>query len=326
MNHGLIPIDQWTREDHQTVESFRSSLDHPDLAYSYEYKEMVAADDNRDVFLWKAEEKLFGKTLPAYQQSLGTCVSQSVARACQDQFLIDIAIRNEDSLPDHLRLPLIIATEPIYVGSRQEIGKGRIRGQGSIDSWAIEWVLKYGVLFRLLYEINGKTYDLRKADDQITVAWERTSEDVPHDLEEESRNHPIQDASKCSNGDVAWAAIGNLNGVTIPSSQGFTTTRVGGMCKPSGVWQHDMYLRGRCTRKGNKRTGIIQQSWGQKNPGGDPTLELETGELITLPAGCFGVDWEVIDRNMIRQGGDSNVVSGVKGFRRSGPIDYNDLV
>lgn len=327
MNHGLIPFDEWTRDQHAIVEKIIASRDIPVLTYSSAFKEMKDSDNNQDVFLWKAEEKLFGKKLPAFYQSMGTCVSKANARAAQDQLLIECALRGSQ-LPDNLKLDLIVASEPIYVGSRQEIGGGKVSGDGSIDSWAHDWLMKYGVSFRIVYTdpSTGKKYDLTKEDDQITVQWEATRDDVPPFIELQAKDHPIKDSSKCPDGDTAWTALGSLNGVTVPSSQGFTTTRVKGICKPSGRWDHDMYLRGRCTLKGGNRAGIIQQSWGQNNPGGDNKLDLETGETIELPNGCFAAYWEYIDKYMIRAGRDSNVTSGVKGFRRSGPVDYDSLV
>lgn len=114
---GWLPVEQWTPAIRRTVRDYTSSLAYPDFELSAPYAAIKGAGDGVDVFHWTAELKLFGKMLPAYHQTIGSCVSQGWGRAAQDQLLIDAAIRLEpEDLPAELKKDLIVATEPIYGG------------------------------------------------------------------------------------------------------------------------------------------------------------------------------------------------------------------
>lgn len=318
---GWIPVEQWTPGIRRTVRDYIASLAHPDFELSEPYAAIRGAGEGVDVFHWTAELKLFGKLLPAYHQTIGSCVSQGWGRAAQDQLLIDIAQRLEpEGLPIELKKDLIVATEPIYGGSRNEIGGGRLgNSDGSVGSWAARWVTEWGILFRQKYG----AYDLSKPDESLAQKWGNRGVGVPDALEPLSREHPISSVAVCRSWEGARDALATFNSVVICSSQGFTTTRVGGFCKPSGTWNHCMLLRGCGVAKGNRPFGVVQNSWGQTSPGGPGNVTLETGDIVELPKGCFCVDADVLDQRILRSG-DCHVASGIRGFRRSRP-NYNNL-
>lgn len=66
--------------------------------------------------------------------------------------------------------------------------------------------------------------------------------------------------------------------------------------------------------KGGRQVMTIQQSWGN-SPGGPDKVELETGEVIKLPQGCFNVEMDVYNR-MLSRSPDSFAMSGGTGFTR----------
>lgn len=314
---GWHPINKWSPATHRSVEDWLSKLRHPVFELSHAYQAMKDTGVDQNVFLWKAEQKIFGRTLNAYLQTEGTCTSMGFGRSLQDQILIDIVLRGqEEELPDDLQKDWFVATEPIYAGSRVEIGGSRIgNGAGSIGAWCARWVIEKGILFRRKY---GQ-HDLQTADDSIAVRWGRPNVGVPDVLETTATEHPANEVSLCTSYTAARDALANYNNVTVASGQGFTTVRVDGFCTPRGTWNHLMCFRGCFVGRGNRPGLVCQQSWGNNSPSGPRTLPLETGEVVEMPLGCFGVDAEVADR-MLRQG-DSHVVSGVNGFR-IGPPDF----
>ena len=322
---GWHPVEKWDAGTRRSVRDYTASLMYPDFETSDAYAAIRGVGEGENVFLWEAERKVLGRILLAFLQTIGDCVSMGFGRASQDQMLIDIADRDEpERFPDELKsADWFVATEPIYAGSRVEIGGGRLSGDGSIGSWAARWVQEYGVLFRKKYDggnsLNLTTYNGSKARD-----WGKRGVGCPDALEVEAREHPITAVSPCRSWEAFRDATATRNNVTLCSSQGFTTTRVDGFCIPSGTWNHCMVGRGVGVAKGNRPFGVIQQSWGQNNPSGDKRVRLENGAEVELPNGCFAVDAPVIDR-MIRSG-DCHVVSGMKGFRRQLKRDYANLI
>ena len=86
------------------------------------------------VFLWDAARKITGNLLPPRNQgNIGTCVSFGTARAVEYTMLAEIAAGEAEQFRT-------VATEPIYGGSRVEVGKGKLgRGDGSVGAWAAQW-------------------------------------------------------------------------------------------------------------------------------------------------------------------------------------------
>lgn len=266
---------------------------------------------------WRAEEALLGRILKSWNQTRGTCVSKGFGRAAQDQFLLDILIRKE-----HEEWPANgeVATEPIYAGSRVEVGGGRISGDGSVGAWAAKWVRDWGILLRGRYEVGGQVYDLTRPDDSLAARWGAPRVGVPDALEPLAREHPIKDCSLVTSAERAADLCANYYGVPVCSNRGFTMRRDSrGICQPSGSWAHCMLIRGVIVLKGGDRTFPIQNSWDDYL-GGTMTVETENDGQVVLPEGCFLARWEVVDA-MLRQR-DSFVTAGVKGIPRRG-IDWS---
>lgn len=287
--------------DPQAVERFVSTLERP--LFGLAAPALKGSGEGKDLLFWIAEQKVLGRLLPAHQQTIGDCVSHGWGRAVQDLKLIEIAIKGERK-----QWRGEVATEPIYAGSRVEIGGGRLTGDGSIGAWAAQWVKQFGVLLRTKYE----EFDLTRYSGQRAKQWGRRGMGVPDVLEPIAREHPVRTVSLVTDAEEGRDAL--VNGFPIPicSNQGFTTQRDRqGFCQPRGRWAHCMLARGHCIARGNRPAVAIQQSWGE-SPTGTNKVQLESGQEIVLPQGVFLIDMEVFDR-MLKQK-DSFAISNFEGF------------
>lgn len=89
---------------------------------------------------WEASKKVLGQVLPAGRQEIGDCVSWGMKQAGEYRHLIEITHGQEESFRRWF-------APWIYAISRNQIGQGRISGDGSLGVWAAQAVMKYGVLF-----------------------------------------------------------------------------------------------------------------------------------------------------------------------------------
>lgn len=293
-------------DDPKEVEAVVSRMRYPvaGLAMSREF----LATEHRDVMLWQYEEKFLGKALPAARQTVGDCVSQAWARAVRY-----LMLRNLVAMEMSPTLFVDIATEPIYALSRIEVGKGRIRGDGSVGAWAAESVqAPYGVLQRKAYG----SFDLSTYSGQRARQWGGSREGLPAELERIARDYPVSMAPLVVTDDELKGALYNEYAVPICSGQGFTETRDKyGFCDPRGSWAHCMACIGILLARRAGRdilAGAIAQSWGN-SPGGNDKVTLATGEEIRLPQGVFLVELDIIVKRMLRQR-DSFAPAGPNGF------------
>ena len=245
-----------------------------------------------DVFLWDACRKVTGELLPPRdQKSVGACTAFGTASAIEHLLCVQIAAGSSEEYRD-------LVQEVIYGGSRVEIGRGAVRGDGSTGAWAAQFVTKYGVVPR---GIHGR-HDLRTYSESRCREFGRFG--VPDDLEPLAKQHPVKSVTLVRGWDECRAAIRNGYPVIVCSDQGFTFPRdADGFCSPRGVWMHCMAVVG--IRGGKRPGGFLLNSWG-------PTVHTgPRGVGDPSPAG-FWADASVLDR-MLRQG-DSWAFSGVVGF------------
>lgn len=296
----------WKPEPRE-VEAFVSRLERPLFALAA--PDLKDTGDKKNVFLWEAEQAVLGKLLPAHDQGIGDCVSHGWGRGVQDLLLVQIAF-------EKLREKFVaqVATEPIYAGSRVEIGGGRISGDGSVGAWAARYVKDYGILLRQKYD----RYDLSRYNPSTAKEWGRPRAGVPDILEPIAREHPVQTVSLTTSYEEARDSIANGYPVPVCSMQGFAMQRErDGFCRPKGSWAHCMEFRGCFVAKGNRPGLALQQSWGE-SPTGPDVLTLEDGREVKLPQGCFGVDADVANR-MLSRDPDSYTISNYVGYPRREP-------
>lgn len=272
-----------------------------------------ATDDNKAVFMWEAEQKVLGKTLSAWDQgSVGACVSFGWGRGVQDLILTQIVTAQAGAA--EVWPGQQVATEPIYGGSRVEIGGNRIRGDGSVGAWAAQWVTKYGILFRQKYD----GVDLSAYSQTLTRQW--GSKGVPAALEVVAKEHPVKTVALVTTSAELWAAIGNGYPVPVCSNVGFEgKPPANGIMEPRGEWGHCMLFRGRFTDPVKGKCFVVQNSWGDYLHGRLTVTDKDRGK-VELPEGCFAVRATVAEMMLAQK--DSFAISGFKGFPKQNVIDW----
>lgn len=258
----------------------------------------------RDVASWDLEEKVTGGRLETWQQgSVGSCVSHGSGRAAQTLLLQRAAV-------DPIEMFVAeVAREPIYGGSRVEVGGGKIRGDGSVGAWAAKWLNEWGVLLAQKYN----DIDLTKYDEVRCRDWGRRG--VPDVLEPEARSHPVKTTSLVKSANDARDLMCNGFWGSVCSGQGFSMKRqTGGFCRAEGTWYHCMFLAAYLTVRGKIPCFAFLNSWGDYLGSDNATVKLESGRDITLPPGAFLADYDVVDR-MLKQG-DTWFLSDLIGWRK----------
>jgi hypothetical protein len=254
---------------------------------------IVGSGKGKTALLYQAVEKVVGN-FPVYPaQEIGDCVSHGY-RTCVDVLkCVEIAINLESE-----QWTAETATEPIYGGSRVEVGGGKIRGDGSVGAWAAKWISEWGVLSRLKYG----DVDLTAYSGSRAKQWGNRG--VPDELESVAREHPVKTVSLVQTYNEARDAIANGYPVAVCSNQGFAMTRDSeGFAKAKGSWAHCMAFI--AADDEYRRPGLLcMNSWGPDWISGP--------KRHGQPDGSFWVDADVADR-MLR-GGDSFALSAFDGY------------
>lgn len=235
--------------DPEAVESvvaqlpYRSFADTPAFGF-------LDSDMPDHVYLWEAAIEVTGKLLPPFNQgAIGSCVSFGTNRAIEYTMCVEIMKQKTEEFQH-------IVQEITYGGSRVEVGKGGIRGDGSIGAWAAKFVRDWGIVARGKYN----KYDLSTYSESTCREFGKSG--VPSDLEVEAKKHPVKETVMVTTWDQAKKALVQGYGIAICSGQGFSMRRgENGIAKASGSWAHCMCLCGFTTIDG-KEYGRIDNSWG----------------------------------------------------------------
>ena len=246
------------------------------------------------VELWKSVDKLNG-SFNTRTQGDSDCVANGTATAIDNVKGVEIDIKEE----------LEIWTgetccEDIYAGSRNQVGQGRLRGQGgSYGHWAASYVTEYGTLVRGKYG----NYDLTAYNVNTVRNW--ADKGVPAELLNISREHKIKTISRINNYSEAISSLSNGYSLTMCSNQGFTTYRnKKGVCSPKGVWPHCLAVLGFDDTEGESLLCICN-SWGNYLTG--PSRHGE-------PNCMFYIEAEVFDRICNSSGAEVWAFSDYNGF------------
>jgi hypothetical protein len=267
----------------------------------------------RDTFLFRhadrAHRAVYGRPFEVWNQgNHGACVSFGWAMG---SFVGQAVDWTEGELSEP---PKLVATEPIYGGSRTA---GRLPpitfagySDGSYGAAAARWVVgtKAGV-GGILYRQKYGSVDLTTYDIQTSREWGANG--VPAALAKQATEHTAQGVALCDSWDSLAAAIENGMPVPICSNVGFATTNVrdaDGFLPRGGNWSHCMVVIGiRYKANGSPRDGaLICNSWGQSWVRG--------GRFpADMPEGCFWADRKDIEAILAQ--GDSFVIAGVNGWK-----------
>lgn len=235
---------------------------------------------------------LAGPARPCAFQRRGTCVGQGTYRALQDSLYRQI----DDG---EIGIPVEIAYEPIYGGSRVNIGKGKIRGDGSIGAWAAQWLAMYGMTPRAMYG----TIDLSNPHEELAVRWGNPGVGVPRDVISASADFKVA-AHKCETTDDIADALAAGYGVAVCADQVYGDTRdQNGMTRPASRGGHCEELCGVFLDANDRLCFQRQGSWGRDWPRGPGSIRFKGGAL-TLRPGSYGVYADDIE-NGLRGGGEA---------------------
>lgn len=271
-----------------------------------------------DTFLWRyaeeASQAVYSRPFQAWNQgSAGTCVSFGWGLGSYISQSVDW---KTGKLP---KPPLLVATEPIYGGSRTA---GRMPpvtfagwDDGSYGAAAARWVsgLKNGQGGILYREPQPGGIDLREYS--ITLSRQWGAYGVPKALAEKANEHRALAVALVDTWDELVAAIGSGYCVPICSNVGFAATSTrdkDGFLPRGGTWNHCMLICATrfATGPGGRDGALIVNSWGTNWVRG-PKWPADQ------PEGSFWASRADIEA-ILRQG-DSFAIGGVDGFR------YRDL-
>lgn len=280
--------------------------------FSQHARHLKGSGDNKRVFLWKYLEQAIKGLIVPHDQSIGDCVSQGFALGIDVLTGVQIYLHH---FPH--RWVAEAATEPIYAGSRVEVGNGKIRGDGSHGVWGARWVREWGVLLRQPY-LDGK-YTFTEYSGSLARRWAhkcRSCTDwgggVPDELEAIAKEHPVRTTTLITTWEQARDAVANGYPVVVCSDQGFEDERDNqGFARARGTWYHCMLLAGIDTVS-SRKGGLICNSWGPDWIGGPTRFD--------QPAGSFWADAEVIHKMLQQQ--DSFALSQYKGYPGQNNLDY----
>jgi len=305
---GYVPDPDGTR-------AFLSQLDQP--TFRQAGAEAIAQAKGVDTFLHryadKAHRAVYGTPYgPWDQKNVGSCVSFGWGMGSYVGQSVDWATGKVPSPP------LLVATEPIYAGSRTWGRQPPIAfagwSDGAYGGAAARWVsgLKNGVggiLYREKYgEVDLSTYDTNRCKQ-----WGAYG--VPESLAREANKHTAHSVALVQTWDGLAAAIESGFPVPICSNVGFASTSVrdaDGFLPRGGSWGHCMVVIGiRHRKNGSPRDGaLIMNSWGSSWVSG-PKWPADQ------PDGSFWADRAAIEAILAQ--GDSFAIGGVGGFT------YRDL-
>ena len=229
-------------------------------------------------------------------------------RAAQDNLIVDLCMSGGLNPPETHE----VATEPLYAGSRVEIGGGRIAGDGTLCSWACKFLTDYGVLLRKRYgDVDLTTYDGRRAR-----AWGRRGAGCPDSLEPHARRNAVPEVTQVRTGAAAIPLLANLSPIAMGSDQGYERRRgANGVCRRRGRWMHLMEDRGIARGEDGNLYVPKQNSWGDYLSDLNNVFTTASGRRVILPAGLFMVRFE--DAVEAYQQGDAFAIAPLRGWTRS---------
>lgn len=254
----------------------------------------------KKAFLHLAMERVMGCRYVPHQQQCPDCVSQAAGLGVDILQGVQIALQGRPQ-----RWVAKAATEPLYGGSRVEIGGYDGLGGGSTGHWMAEWLGRYGVLLRKKYLLR---HDFSIYDPAKAVQMGRTG--CPDALEPIAKLHPVKKTAICTSYEDLRDCIYNGSPVMVCSNVGFGNGRCvrdsqGFLRRRRSPWYHAMLFAGyddEYERKG----ALCLNSWGADWISG-PTRGSQ-------PPGSFFIDSSTVTA-MLRQG-DSFAFSAFVGFPR----------
>lgn len=311
---GYVPNEAGVRQ-------FLSELDEPMFAQAG--AECIAKAQGKDAYLYRlvneAHQKKYGTPFTPWNQGQhGSCVSFGWAAGSYFAQCVDHMTGKQPECP------LLVATEPIYGGSRTAARLPPVKfagwSDGSYGAAAARWVagLKSGV-GGIVYRQQYGEYDLTEYSIPRSKEW--GAHGCPEEIGQAGMKHTARAVALCEDWDSLTAALESGYVVPCCSNIGFAKTNIrdaDGFLPRGSSWSHCMlmcsvkYARnsvadGPEPKMQSPRDGIlVLNSWGSgwvrgaKHPADQPD-------------GTFWITRE--DAEAILKQSDSFVIGGVNGFQ-----------
>ena len=308
---GYTPDPEGTRR-------FLQELDQP--LFSDAAKEVIQNAKGVDTFLYryadKAHRQVYGKPYGPWKQGIGDCVAFGWALGSY------VGQSTSWANGELAEPPKLVATEPLYSGSRTA---GRLPpvtqagfSDGSYGGAAARWVAGKcrdttvgGILFRDRYAgVDLTNYSPQRAKEWGNVLCGGGANGLA--LARLANKHPARNVALVKTFDEAAASIESGYPVPVCSGVGFSSQRdADGFAVRQGSWAHCLcFISVRYAKNEGKRDGLLaMNSWGIWN--GGPKWPHDQ------PDGSFWVSREIVDAML--SGQDSFAIGGVDGFK------YRDL-
>ncbi len=292
------------------TERFLRTLDHP--TFGQAAPEAVAQHKSVDVFLYRqvqlAHVARYGERWVSWNQGPhGSCVSFAFALGSYCAQAVDWT---EGELEDP---PLIVATEPIYGGSRTAARMPPITenrgGDGTYGGAAARWIMGLsdgtgGILYRQVYgDVDLGEYSIPRSQHMGRYG-------VPRTLAIEANKHRALAAARVDTWDELCASIERGSPVVLCSTVGYggrPARDADGYLERGSAWAHAMLCWAvRHEKNGSPRDGgLIQNSWSARWLSG-PRWPAD------MPDGSFWASRQNIEAALAQ--GDSFSIGGVSGF------------
>lgn len=289
------------RDEPEHVNAAMADLPYP--LFKDAYSNIKGTAKGKQLLLPDIVRKVMGY-YPIGHQLTGDCVSFGSAYAATVLSCVQVYLGKMETFEG------LVASEPIYAGSRIQVGGGALgNGQGSVGLWACKWLNNYSVILRKNYDdigIDLTNYDVNKATN-----WGTVGHGCPELLIPKGHDHLVKSISQVSSFDECCDAIYNGYPVTVASNVGFAgmTRDNDGFMRHQDSWGHEMYFAGFIY---GRRPGLLcVNSWGDWATGPTP---------YDIPKESFFIDADTVD--LMVSAGDSWVLSNYDGYKIQ-DLDWN---
>lgn len=189
----------------------------------------------------------------------------------------------------------------IYGGSRVTIGQGKIRGDGSVPSWADEFLSKYGILW-------ADEPGVPPYSGKVSKEW--GAKGPPKQFFDVAKDFKVDTFAACNSAMDVCRAINNGYPVPFASSE-FGTDSIKliegrNVARDTGSWAHQQCIVGYDgTLKNGMKLFRVLNSWG-------PNAHQPLSQIPTDMPGGYYITWDTMEA--ICREGATVALSGTNGF------------
>lgn len=261
----------------------------------------------RKTFLFDVVKAVLGRHIPVYTQAVGDCVAWGMRNSIEYLTCTQIAglaaAQSELSFGEFVqaaRLKWRPIFAPYYYGTgRVYIGNNSLRGDGSLGSWMIEAVKRFGTLFEDQTGVPKYSADIARLfgrDKASLDKWLSIADD-----------YPVKSSARINSWEEYCQAIHNGYPPTIASNIGYSMeSGRDGFHVQNAAWSHQMCGVG-VDETHREPYGLILNQWGDVH---GELKDFETGEK--LPPGMIRAKRADIEKHI--RYGEVYAPSGFQGF------------